>query len=59
MNGKDFVMFLIGALLIVLGIALVVIFWGDFVAIIKGILGVLFVIIGIVLAFMGFSVMRG
>ena len=59
MSGKDFVMFLIGALLIVLGIALVVIFWADFVAIIKGLLGVLFVIIGIALAFMGWSVMRG
>ena len=58
MVGKNIVLFLIGLVVLVLGIFLIVIFWKDFFAIIKGVIGFLMVILGLIIALFGFSTMK-
>jgi len=58
MSGKDIILFLIGFVVLVLGVFLIVFFWKDFIAIIKGVIGFLMVLIGLIIALFGFSAMK-
>lgn len=58
MNGKDFVLFLIGLLTLAFGIFLIIFFWNSFVTFLKGIIGFIAVLIGLGIAFFGFSKMK-